>query len=204
MSVEVPATVLADPAWLREDLKGAANLYGRASERVLGTIRWYSASSVLVGPSLESFARTGTALDPALEAVTFTMHPDGRYLDARSERMLGDDLTALGGALGDALDRIVEMIAHVSGATTRSLWAIAADSIGTRLLWAGRTDLAAPLAASIGHRMPPPRYVHIGPHEVVRRSSCCLIYEATGGEKCASCPRQTPADREQRIRALLG
>ncbi|MBK1786780.1 (2Fe-2S)-binding protein [Prauserella cavernicola] len=207
MSARVPATVLTDPEWLREDLGRAARLYGAASDRVLGTIRWYSASSMLVGPSLESFARTGSALDPALEAVAFTMHPDGRIVDARAGRVLdapAGDAAAFGTALGDALEPAVEAIAATCGATSRALWAIAADSIGTRLLWAGATGLAGQIADGIGRRMPTPRFVHIGPHEVVRRSSCCLIYEATGGDKCVSCPRQLPAEREQRVRAQLG
>ncbi|WP_199430326.1 (2Fe-2S)-binding protein [Qaidamihabitans albus] len=212
MTRAVPATVLADHAWLREDLDRATRLYGRASPRVLGTIRWYSASSVLVAPPLESLVHTGVALDPALGAITFDMYPDGRYVDARSRRALDGDVAALGAALGTALEAAVEAIATVTGAPSRALWAVAGDSVANRLLWAGSAvgdpgramRLAAEIAEAIGPRLPRPRFVHVGRKPVVRRASCCLIYEATGGEKCASCPRQTPAEREHRLHQLLG
>lgn len=212
MTRAVPATVLADEAWLREDLALAARLYGRASARVLGTVRWYSASSVLVAPSMESLVHTGTALDPALEEVTFQLHPDGRYVDAHARRMLGADVAALGSALGTALAPVVEAIASVSGATPASLWAVAGDSIANRMLWAASAlgdaergvRLASELASAPELRVPTPRFVRVGGRPVVRRASCCLVYEATGGEKCASCPRQTPDERTRRLRALLG
>ncbi|ASR34747.1 Fe-S oxidoreductase [Prauserella marina] len=215
MSTEVPATVLADETWLRADLGRAANLYGRAEPKVLGTIRWYSASSVLVAPALEPFLHSGIVLDPSLESVLLTMHPDGRYLDARATRTLGDSgLSALGTALGEALEPAVTAAASVCGATPRSLWAIALDSVANRLLWAGSAlgstesamELAAPLAEAIGHGVPLPRFTMAGGNAdrpVVRRASCCLIYHA-GSEKCTSCPRQTPAERQRRLRALLG
>ncbi|PRX48382.1 ferric iron reductase protein FhuF [Prauserella shujinwangii] len=212
MTRPVPATVLADESWLREDLDRAARLYGRASGRVLGTIRWYSASSVLVAPALESLVHTGIALDPALESVTLDLHPDGRYVDAHSRRPLGRDVTQLGAALGAALTAAVTAGAAVSGATERSLWAIAADSIANRLLWAASAAgdeergmrLAEEIGDAVGSRLPRPRFVRVGAKPVVRRASCCLIYEATGGEKCASCPRQTPAERTRRLELLLG
>ncbi|PXY28325.1 (2Fe-2S)-binding protein [Prauserella muralis] len=210
--MEVSATVLADEAWLAEDLGRARRLYGEASDRVLGTIRWYSASSVLVAPALEPLVHTGTARDPSLDAVVFDMMPDGRYLDARSERVLGRDVAALGERLGEAVGTAVDAIAAVSGATARSLWAVAVDSIANRLLWAGSAvgdparamRLAETLGEALGPGVPRPRFVHVGRRPVVRRASCCLIYEATGGDKCASCPRQTPAEREERLRLLLG
>ncbi|MFC4000662.1 (2Fe-2S)-binding protein [Prauserella oleivorans] len=209
---EVSATVLADPAWLREDLGRAARLYGAVGDRVLGTIRWYSASSVLVAPALEPFVHTGTARDPALDAVVLDVHPDGRYLDAHSERVLGRDTEALGAALARAIGQAVDALATVCGATPQSLWAIAADSIANRLLWAGSAvgdaeramRLADELGEVIDRPMPRPRFADVGGRPVVRRTSCCLIYEIPGGQKCASCPRQTPAERERRLRSLLG
>ncbi|WP_116048385.1 (2Fe-2S)-binding protein [Amycolatopsis palatopharyngis] len=209
----VPATAFADRDWLTEDLERAARMYGgRTERRVLGTIRWYSASSVLVAPSVESLVLTGTALDPALSAVTVDLHPDGRMPGARSNRVLGDDLGELGAAFGSALGAAVRAIAELSGASEPSLWAIAGDSICNRLLWSGTAAgdvdaamaLARPLLAAVHPRLPAPRFVRVGRTPVVRRASCCLIYEAGGSEKCTSCPRQTPATREARLRALLG
>ncbi|MDO8395796.1 MAG: (2Fe-2S)-binding protein, partial [Dietzia sp.] len=34
---------------------------------------------------------------------------------------------------------------------------------------------------------------------VGRRASCCLIYVATAGDKCAGCPRRSPADRHAEL-----
>jgi len=212
---EVPATVLADRAWLREDLRRSATLYGRAGDRVLGTIRWYSASSMLVAPALEPWVHTGVARDPALDAVVLDVHGDGRILDARSVRTLEGGLAALADAFATALGAVVTAMAEVSGASERSLWAIAADSIGNRLLWAGtalgRGDEAVRLAGELGEAvaaagapMPRPLFTDVGGTPVVRRTSCCLIYEIPGGQKCTSCPKQTPDERTRRLRNLLG
>ncbi|MDV6012821.1 (2Fe-2S)-binding protein [Haloechinothrix sp. LS1_15] len=211
----VPAARLADACWIRGRIELAGALYGDASARALATVSWYSASSVLVAPALESLVLTGTPLDPSLEAVTLYVRADGRFTGARSARVLPggrDDLTGLGAAFGEALGAVVERFAAVSGARTTALWAIAADSIANRLLWAGQatgevpgaTGLAAPLAEAIGPAMPRPRYLDLDGQCVTRRVSCCLIDRATGGDKCSSCPNQHPRIREKRIREALG
>ena len=179
---------------------------------MLGTIRWYSISSELLGPTLESLVRTDVAMDPSLEAVTIDVLADGRVTGARSSRPLSGDLTEVGVALRSALSAAIGTIAEVSGAAEPALWAIAGDSISNRLLWAGMaagdtdrgTHLAEPLADAIGPPLPRPRYLRVGTSTVVRRASCCLIYEATGGPKCVSCPRQHPEERTRRLRAQLG
>lgn len=207
----VPATVLADPEWLRGDIGTAERMYGRAGTRVLGTIRWYSMSSVLVAPTLESLVSAGTALDPALSAITLEMLADGRVARARSARQLGTDLGEIGAGMGTALGAAITAIASVTGAAEPALWAIAGDSISNRLLWAGMatgdpghgTALAEPLAEAIGPQLPRPRYLDIGGSPVVRRTSCCLIYEV-GADKCVSCPRQLPTERSRRLHARLG
>lgn len=212
---ELVASVLADRTWLREDLRRAAGLYGAAGDRVLGTIRWYSASSMVVAPALESLVHTGTATDPSLDAVMLDVHHDGRILDARALHRFEGGIGRLAETFADALGAAVEAIAEVSGATPRSLWAIAADSIGNRLLWAGaRLDaaedamrLAGKLGdgiAATGAPMPRPLFTEAGGKPVVRRTSCCLIYEIPNGQKCASCPKQTPEERTRRLRSLLG
>jgi ferric iron reductase protein FhuF len=207
MSIEVPATKLTDLAWVRARIGGAAKLYGCARPEVLGTIWWYSLSSVLVAPSLESLVSTGVAVDPSLEAVTLDLIPDGRFAGARSSRVLAGDL---GQALGKALGPVIETIAEAVGSRARALGAIATDSIGNRLLWAGSAagdvdramSLAEPLVAATGLGIPKPRFVFVGSTPAVRRASCCLIYEANS-PKCASCPRQTPEERDRRLRAVL-
>jgi hypothetical protein len=198
----VPATRITEPGWLRAQIGLAARRYGCAPVEVLGTIWWYSASSVVVAPPLHALASTGRAADPALAAITLDLTADGRLLDARSSRQLGGGLTELGAALGEALHNAIAAVAAVTGAHSPALWAIATDSIANRLLWNGAPGLASPLVAAIGRRMPAPRYLTFGANLVVRRASCCLIYQVDQ-PKCVSCPRQLPADRDRRIRAAL-
>ncbi|MEV6646361.1 (2Fe-2S)-binding protein [Amycolatopsis sp. NPDC051371] len=218
----VPATLLADAEWVRARIGGAAKLYGCARPEVLGTIWWYSLSSVLVAPALESLvaATEGAAspvptgrsprpalADPSLDALEIDLLADGRFLGARSTRPLAGGLPELGAAFGEALGAAITTIAAVTGARARALGAVATDSIGNRLLWTPDPEramaLAEPLVASIDLGLPKPRFVRVGRTPAVRRASCCLIYEV-GNPKCVSCPRQTPAERDARLRAALG
>ncbi|HET6502663.1 MAG TPA: (2Fe-2S)-binding protein [Amycolatopsis sp.] len=198
----LPARSITDPGWLRSRIGLAARRYGCAPVEVLGTIWWYSASSVLVAPALHALAGTGPAADPALDAITLEETADGRLLDSRSSGQLDGGLPEVGSAMGEALDAAITAVTAVTGAHSPALWAIATDSIANRLVWNGAPDLAAPLVAAIGRRMPAPRYLTFGAHLVVRRASCCLIYQV-GQPKCVSCPRQLPADRDRRIRTAL-
>ncbi|MEC3976367.1 (2Fe-2S)-binding protein [Amycolatopsis sp. H20-H5] len=201
------ATLLGDPTWVKARIGGAAKLYGCARPEVLGTIWWYSLSSVLVAPSLESLVNTGTPQDPSLDAITLDVVADGRFTGAHSSRDLPGGLGELGKAFAGTLGTAIDTIASVSGANPRALGAIATDSIGNRLLWTNDPEramtLAEPLVAAIDLGLPKPRFVHVGRTPAVRRASCCLIYEA-GNPKCTSCPRQTPAERDRRLRAALG
>jgi hypothetical protein len=254
-----PATLLADPEWVRARIGGAAKLYGCARPEVLGTIWWYSLSSILVAPAVESLmaaapagqASDGEAVDhaagpsptgappspaptrpsalptsagpaapaaadhsagpaladPSLDAMELDLLADGRFLGARSTRPLSGGLPELGAALAGTLGAAITTVAAVTGARARALGAIATDSIGNRLLWTPDPEramaLAEPLVAAIGLDLPKPRFVRVGRTPAVRRASCCLIYEV-GNAKCVSCPRQTPAERDARLRAALG
>ena len=200
------ATRLADPEWVRARVGGAAKLYGCARPEVLGTIWWYSLSSVLVAPAIEGLV-AGRPADPSLDAVELDLVADGRFLGARSTRPLSGGLPELGAALAGTIETAITTIAAVSGARERALGAIATDSVANRLLWTPDPErgitLAEPLIAAIGLDLPKPRFVRVGRTPAVRRASCCLIYEA-GNPKCVSCPRQAPAEREARLRAALG
>ena len=164
---------------------------------------WYSASSVLLGPPVSSYVRGGPVADPALDSVVLFLHQDGRVLDARSTEVV--PLPALGSRLRSALSAAVAAVAGASGAPEPALWAIATDSLANQVLWAGGTPAAAAeLAAAVGPPLPAPRYVSVEGTPVVRRASCCLIYHAPRQQKCVSCPRQHPDDRERRLREALG
>ncbi|HEY0451720.1 (2Fe-2S)-binding protein [Actinophytocola sp.] len=199
----MPAASITDPAWLAEQIDASARRYRFDRRAALGVLWWYSASSVLLGPSVESLVRGGPVADPALASVTLFLHPDGRVLDARSAAVVPAGM--LGKRLAAALSAAVAAVAAASGAPKPALWAIATDSLANRVLWAdGAPGVAESLAASVGGSLPVPRYVSVGGRQVVRRASCCLIYQAPGEQKCVSCPRQHPDDRYRRLRSALG
>lgn len=191
----VPATLITDPGWLDAQLVATARWYRHDHRPTIGVLWWYSASSVLLGPPVESF-------DPGLDCVTLDVRPDARILDARSDTVL-TDAGKLGRRLEEMLSTCIDAVAKASGASARALWAIATDSLANRVLWAGGTPADADrLAAAVGPALPTPRFVEVSGRLIVRRASCCLIYEAPNTEKCTSCPRQTPAERLRRLRSL--
>lgn len=196
----VAASAVTDPVWLRSQIGLAARRYGCAPVAVLGTIWWYSASSVLVAPALETLAATGRGTDPALGSVTLDIAADGRLLSARGRQPFTGGPAELGRALGEAAEAAIATVVTVTGARRPALRAIATDSIANRLLWAGSPALAGPLATAAG--LPRPRFTEIGPDLVVRRASCCLIYQVAQ-PKCVSCPRQPPGERRRRLEAAL-
>ncbi len=194
--VDAPVSAFGDPAWLAAQVAAMARAYRCEDRGVLGVLWWYSASSVLLAPTVESLVVTGKALDPA--KITVYSHPDGRMLAARSAGVCA----APGAALHAVLATGAAATSALTGARARVLWAIAADSLANRVLWAGGDPaFALDLAASVAD-LPAPRFVSVGGRTIVRRGSCCLIYQATGGDKCVSCPRQHPDERLRRLRAL--
>jgi hypothetical protein len=198
--IPVTAAAVTDPSWLAEQLAATARRYRLLREASVGVLWWYSASSVLLGPPVESLVRGGPVADPA--AVTLFLHPDGRVLDARSSGVI--PAGSLGSRLGEVLSAAVSAVAAASGAPEPALWAIATDSLANRVLWAGGApSVAVDVAAAVGS-LPVPRYVTVAGTRVVRRASCCLIYQAPGEAKCVSCPRQHPDERRRRLVAQLG
>ena len=197
----VPAEAVTDPAWLADALAATAGRFRLTGAVTTGVLWWYSASSVLLGPVAESYVRGGRAADPALASTTLYVHQDGRVLDARSSSTV--DHAEAPARTAAVVAACVDAVAKASGAGTRALWAIATDSLANRVLWAeGTAAHAAALAAD--DRFPEPRYVTVGRQRAVRRTSCCLVYQAPGQQKCVSCPRQKPGDRSRRLRQALG
>ncbi len=191
--IPVPALAITDSGWLGSQIEATARRYRYDRLPDIGVLWWYSASSVLLGLPVES-------RDPGLDSVTLFLHPDGRILDARSSVVLDD----VGERLAEALSVSIDAVARQTGAPRRALWAIATDSLASRVLWAGQpTSVAEKLAAGVGPSLPMPRYVEVSGRLVVRRASCCLIYLAPGQAMCTSCPRQTPEERIRRLTASL-
>jgi FhuF-like iron-sulfur protein len=199
--VRVPASAITEPGWLDAQLAATARMYRLDLRPTIGVLWWYTASSVLLGPPVESLVATGVAADPALGSMTLHVEADGRLLHTTSDSLLDNDITGFGTRLKETLSACVGAVTRGSGAPARALWAIATDSLANRVLWAGGApELAEKVAAAVGPELPVPRYLEVSGRLVVRRASCCLIYQAPGMKKCTSCPRQTPAERLRRLR----
>jgi ferric iron reductase protein FhuF len=195
----VPATLLADASWTAELLAARAPRQGTGDRRVLATVWWYSASTVLLTPALAGLV-TGVPLSGRLLDTTVSMLAGGLPVAAVSSASAGD----LGAELRESLGAVVAAVAEAGRMRERPLWAIATDSIANRLLALGRalddvpraTGLAAPLAAAIGPSLPEPRYVDVAGARFTRRASCCLLYRVPYEPTCTSCPRRPPAERQ--------
>ena len=195
----VPAALLADAGWTAERLAERAARTGTADRRVLATVWWYSASSVLLTPALAGLV-TGRPLSARLEDTTLSVLSGGLFVAATS-RAGGREPAA---ELRETMGAVIAAVAEAGRMRERPLWAIATDSIANRLLALGRalgnvtraTGLAGPLADDIGAPLPPPRYVDVAGARFTRRASCCLLYRVPHEPTCTSCPRRPPAERQ--------
>lgn len=203
-SASLPGTLLTDPAWLADRVADTGRRWDCADPRTNGTLWWYSASSTFVAAPLAMLLTTGYAPDPDPTRLRISLRDYGYLAAVRSDRLLGS-VDELAPALHAACAAIIVPLSAVSGAAPRALWAIVSDSIANRALGIGRetgrvADGCALAAALSAPPLLPPRYIDLtspaGQRRFVRRSSCCLIYLATDSDKCSSCPRRSPADRE--------
>lgn len=206
-----PAGRLADPAWTAELLalrsrRPGSPGHGTGDPRVLATLWWYSASSVLLTPPLAGLV-TGIPLSARLADLTVSVLPTLVPIAAHATGPGSGDLAR---DLRDSLGAVVAAVAEAGHMRERPLWAIATDSLADRLLVLGRavgdvghaTALAAALAAAIGPALPAPRYEDVGGTRFVRRASCCLLDRVPGGATCTSCPRRAPAERLAMLRRV--
>ena len=195
----VPATLLADAAWTADTLAARAPRQGTDDRRVLATVWWYSASTVLLTPALAGLV-TGVPLSARLPDTAVSMLAGRLPVAAVSSAPGGDP----GAELRESLAAVVAAVAEAGRMRERPLWAIATDSIANRLLALGRalgdvpgaTALAAPVAAAVGTPLPVPRYVDVGGARFTRRASCCLLYLVPHEPMCTSCPRRPPVERQ--------
>ncbi|NYJ07410.1 (2Fe-2S)-binding protein [Petropleomorpha daqingensis] len=201
-SPPLPVRELADVDRLGEIVAAHAALYPGASIGVATTVWWYLASAVLAGPPAAG-ALAGVPLSADPDDLDLHVGPAGMPAAAVSRRLGPDDA---GPALGATFGLLVDGLCALSGLRPRPLWAIATDSLATRLLALGRaqhrldlaTTLAQELVVSSGAPVPVPRFVDVVGARFLVRSSCCLLYRA-GGDLCTSCPRRPSGER----RALL-
>lgn len=219
----VPFTAVDDPAWLDRQLALRGRRWRTDDRRVLATLWWYSVSNWFQVPAIASLVATGRVLSPLPEDVAVHWLPDSRVTGGTSSRVLEgpDPVAALAGALRTALERVVPLVAAAGGMEERRLWAIAADSTADRFLWAGRATgaeerasvLAQQVAEAVGAPLPRTRWVDVvpvdddgrdrpdlGEQRFLRRSSCCLLYEAPAQSRCGTCPGRRPEERLLRMR----
>jgi hypothetical protein len=205
----VPGTRLADPSWTARRLAARAARQGIGDRRVLATVWWYSASSVLLTPPLAGLV-TGRPLSAALEETTLFALAGDLLVAAESAAPGPASPSGLGAQLRSSMGAVIAAVAAAGGMRERPLWAIATDSLANRLLALGRasgdvagaTALAAPLAEAIGGPLPAPRYVDVRGTRYTRRASCCLLYRIPHEPMCTSCPRRPPAERQVLLEGL--
>lgn len=203
MAAALPAALLADSGWTADRLAERALRQGTDDRRVLATVWWYSASSVLLTPVLAGLV-TGLPLSARLEDTRLAVLSGGLPVAATSSAPGPDALREAAEQLRVSLAAVVAAVAEAGTMRERPLWAIATDSIANRLLALGRavgeveraTALAAPLAAAVGRPLPVPRYVDVAGARFTRRASCCLLYRVPGEPLCVSCPRRPAAERQ--------
>ena len=222
-TTEISASLITDPDWLVEQIRLRGLMWKSEDQRVLATLWWYSATTILVTPSLASLVVTGNALSPALDDTVLHHKPSSRLTGSHSTAVLGTDLDQLGSALGASLAAVITTLGAFTRGRERPLWAIATDAIANRLLWAGEavgrvreaTDMAGPIIAAAGRHLPAPRYVDItadadydfgvgkpATRRFVHRASCCLLYRVPDEEMCTSCPGRPPAERAELLRFI--
>lgn len=201
----IPATAFADADWTAARLRELAVRYGTADPAVLAALWWYSASAVLVAPALAGLV-AGRPLSARLADVSVAMLP-GPVPMAATSSAPAEDLSA---ELRETLSAVVTVIAAAADVRPRPLWAIATDSIASRLLALGSalgdvprtTALAVSLADQIGPPLLTPAYVDVGGTRFVHRVSCCQLYRAPGQPMCTSCPRRPETERRTLLAEL--
>jgi hypothetical protein len=198
----VPAAVLADPDWTSEVLARRSRALGTREPRVLATVWWYSASTVVLAPALAGLA-TGCPLSARLAELSLCVRSDGVPVAAVATGAGGNPAADLRATVA----AVVGVVAEAGRMRERPLWAIATDSIANLLLELGRalgdvpasTALAGALAAAVGAPLPLPRFVDVAGARFVRRASCCLLDRTPYGTLCTSCPRRPPVERRARL-----
>ena len=201
----VPGTAFADSDWTAQQLRQLAVRYGTDDPPVLAALWWYSASSVLVGPALAGLM-SGRLLSARLADMSVALLPGGVPIAATASAPARD----VPAELRETLSAGIEAVAAAAGVRTRPLWAVATDSIASRLLDLGSaagdvpraTAAAVSLAAEIGPPLLTPAYVDVGGTRFVRRVSCCQLYRAPGQPMCIACPRRPETERTALLREL--
>ncbi|WP_459547046.1 (2Fe-2S)-binding protein [Nocardia sp. X0981] len=187
--------LLADEAWLAARIAELNASWRTDSPRVGATLWWCTAASSLVEQVVRALAREESIAAPTLDRLDLSVRADGTVEKIRiadADTGSGDIPTAL----RETLATVIGRLAAVSGVREPALWAVVTDAVAGWALDVGTPQIGQRLTAALGDALPAPRFVEVAGRTFVRRASCCLIYEAPGCEKCVSCPKRRPAERE--------
>jgi ferric iron reductase protein FhuF len=101
----VPAALFADPGWTADRLAALGARYASDDRRVLATVWWYSASSVLLTPALAGLA-TGLPLSARLADTSVALLGGGTPIAATSSAPGTDTAAELRESLAAVVDAV--------------------------------------------------------------------------------------------------
>ncbi|MFQ6227273.1 (2Fe-2S)-binding protein [Nocardia sp. NPDC002869] len=202
----VSGRMLTDESWLAARIAALGASWRTDSMRVSTTLWWCMTASALVEQVVRALAQRRPIPAPTLDRLALTLRADGTVerveIDEAGWHAAGADSgieateAAIAVALRETLTTVIDRLTTVSGVRGPALWAVVTDVVGSWAVDAGQPPIGRRLAAAVGTALPEPRFVEVAGRTFVRRASCCLVYEAPGCEKCVSCPKRRPHERE--------
>jgi ferric iron reductase protein FhuF len=198
--------MLTDESWLAARIADLGASWRTDSMRVSATLWWCMTASALVERVVPALARRRPIPAPTLDRLTLILRADGTVervgIDEAGWHAAGADYgieateADIAVALRETLTAVIDCLTAVSGVRGPALWAVVTDVVGSWAVDAGQPPIGRWLAEAIGTALPEPRFIEVAGRTFVRRASCCLVYEAPGCEKCVSCPKRRPDERE--------
>ncbi|MCX0272215.1 (2Fe-2S)-binding protein [Nocardia zapadnayensis] len=202
----VSGRMLTDESWLAARIADLGASWRTDSMRVSATLWWCMTASALVEQVVRALAQRRPIPAPTLDRLMLTLRADGTVerveIDAAGWHAAGADSgietteADIAVALRETLTTVIDRLTAVSGVRGPALWAVVTDVVGSWAVDAGQPSIGRRLAEAVGTALPEPRFVEVAGRTFVRRASCCLVYEAPGCEKCVSCPKRRPHERE--------
>lgn len=181
----LPGTLLLDTTWLAGRIRATGALYDCRDARVNATLWWYSASTVLLGRAVHELVLLGRGTGLAPVDLRILPGPAGLQRVVPGPPLPPGE-HAFGEHLDQALAPVIDVLTRTAPVTARSLWALTADSLATRLLAEVRDgspdDRAAAITAGSRLLRPAPRFVRI---------AAAGVRTSTGQEREAA-PGSTP------------
>ncbi len=208
--------MLTDESWLADRIADLGASWRTDSMRVSATLWWCTTASALVEHVVGALAQQRPIPAPTVDRLALTLRADGTVerveIATAGRHAVGAPSDHDGGpaadsgpgateadiavAMRETLVTVIDRLAAVSGVRAPALWAVVTDAMANRAVDAGQPTIGRRLAEAIGTALPAPRFVEVAGRIFVRRASCCLVYEAPGCEKCVSCPKRRPYERE--------